>query len=266
MDELIRGIVLGAIQGITEFFPVSSSGHLILVPWLFGWDDQGLSFDTVLHLGTLVALLWVFRGDLRALASGVVQKSDPKSKKLVAMILVATIPGVLAGGLLGGMIEATNRTPVVVAGSLAFWGIILLLADVVTRKLPRRVKEPSDMQWWQAILIGCSQAIAIVPGTSRSGITMTAGLVGGLSREAAVTFSFLLSIPTVAAAGAYGTWKLLAEGVTVSAGIQLAVGFVVAAVTGAWAIKFLRGYVAKHSFAPFVIYRLILAAVILVAL
>lgn len=266
MEEILRGAILGLIQGLTEFFPVSSSGHLILVPRLFGWDDQGIAFDTVLHLGTLAALFWIFRKDIHDLYIGSIQKNDAASKRLVAMIIVAAIPGVVVGGLFGGFIEAAMRSPHLVALNLAGWGIVLFIADFVSRKRKRSIVNTKDIKWWQALVIGCSQALALSPGTSRSGITATSGLFSGLDRSTAVTFSFLVSIPTIAAAGAYGSWKLIQEGVTVSNGLQLLAGFIVAACAGAWAIRFLRSYVASHTFTPFVIYRIALAIIIFVVL
>lgn len=262
MVDILQGLLLGAIQGVTEFFPVSSSGHLILIPALFGWEDQGLLFDTVLHLGTLVALCWVFRTDIRNTFVGTFQKNDPEAKRLLAMIVLAAVPGVAFGGLFGGWIEMHVRGVLPVIFGLVFWGFALWVADRYTRRRKRHTSDTNRLSWTQVLVIGFSQAIALFPGTSRSGITMTSGLFSGLDRSLAVRFSFLMSIPTVAAAGAYGLFKLLKQGIDSGVAVELLFGFLAATLTGIWAIQFLRSYVSKHSFTPFVIYRLVLAVIV----
>ena len=262
--SLLHALVLGVIQGITEFFPVSSSGHLVLTPALFGWDDQGLAFDTILHLGTLIAVLWAFRIDLTDLFHRAFVKHEASAQRLGVQVVVAAIPALAMGALLEPFIEGSLRLPVFVALNMAFWGVVLFIADRVSATRKRKTDDTKHITWWQAIAIGCAQAIAVLPGTSRSGITMTAGLFSGLDRKTAVDFSFLVSIPTIAAAGGYGMLKLLREGVPSGDWGDLLIGFLAAAITGAWAIRFLRSYVAKHSFTIFVWYRLILAAIVLV--
>lgn len=266
MSDLLQGAVLGLIQGVTEFFPVSSSGHLILVPWLFGWRDRGLAFDTVLHLGTLVAVLWAFRQDLSRLVRGAFVLNDAAAKRLFFQIVVASIPGIVLGGLFGEAIEGTLRGPLPVAVDLAFWGLVLFAADRASTGKKDAVRTVDRMSWRQTLTVGFAQALALLPGTSRSGITMTGGLLSGLDRSTAVRFSFLVSIPTIAAAGGYGLLKLLRGDATASLGPGLLAGFLVAAVSGAWAIRFLRSYVAKHSFNAFVLYRLALALLVVAVL
>lgn len=263
MIELLHGAVLGLVQGITEFFPVSSSGHLILVPSLLGWRDQGLAFDTILHLGTLAALLWAFRKDIADLLSRAFGRKDKAAWRFILQVIVAAIPGLLFGALFGDMIEQTLRQPLLVAFDLAFWGLILLIADRIAAKRQNAVTDVHRVTWVQTMVVGLSQAVALFPGTSRSGITMTGGLFSGLDRKTAVTFSFFVSIPTIAAAGGYGLLKMLRAGVPEGEGGMLIVGFLVAAIAGAWAIQFLRSYVSKHSLAIFVWYRLALAAIVL---
>jgi undecaprenyl-diphosphatase len=262
MFEILQGLLLGAVQGVTEFFPVSSSGHLILIPSTFGWEDQGLLFDTVLHLGTLVALVWVFRNDIRDVFVGTFSKKDPVSQRLLSMVIVASIPGILIGGIAGEWIEVHVRGVIPVIFGLVFWGAVLWIADRVVAARKRSVTDTKHMSWAHALIVGFAQAIALFPGTSRSGITITSGLFTGLDRATAVRFSFLVSIPTIAAAGSYGLYKMAAQGFENVGIIQLCIGFVAAAVVGAWAIRFLRSYVEKHSFTPFVIYRFALAAVV----
>lgn len=260
--ELIHGLVLGMIQGMTEFFPVSSSGHLVFTPYLFGWEDQGIVFDTVVHGGTLCALLWVFWGDLSRGVRGALVKRDAASMLFFVRLGVAALPALIAGGLLGGFIEMTLRSPLVVAAGLAGWGIVLYAADRWCATHTPAVTDPRKVYWGRALLVGCAQAIAIIPGTSRSGITMTAGLFLGMDRKTAVDFSFFLSIPTVAAAFAYGLFRMMQQGAGAENIGMLAVGFIAAALTGFAAIRFLRSYVATHSFRLFVWYRLALAALI----
>jgi undecaprenyl-diphosphatase len=263
MFEILKGIILGVVQGVTEFFPVSSSGHLILIPALVGWKDQGLLFDTVLHLGTLVALVWVFRMDIKDVFVGTFKKQDKDAQRLLTMVIVASLPGIIFGGLFSGWLEMHVRGPVPVALGLAVWGLVLLVADRMAMARKRSVSDSSQIRWSQALVVGFAQAIALFPGTSRSGITMTGGMLSGFDRRMAVRFSFLVSIPTIAAAGSYGLYKLIAHGVTQAGLLELCVGFLAAAVAGAWAITFLRSYVEKHSFTSFVIYRFALAAVVL---
>jgi len=263
MIEILQGVVLGAVQGITEFFPVSSSGHLILIPVIAGWKDQGLLFDTVLHLGTLTALLWVFRSDIRDVFAGTFRRKDASDRRFLSMVIAASLPGILFGGLFGGWIENHVRGPMPVVFGLIVWGIVLFIADRVASARKQSVSDAKRINWTQALTIGFAQAIALFPGTSRSGITITSGLFAGLNRSTAVRFSFLVSIPTIAAAGSYGLYKLLLQGMDTAGVAELVVGFLAAAVTGAWAIKFLRSYVEKHSFTPFVLYRFALALLVL---
>lgn len=262
--DILHGIILGMVQGVTEFFPVSSSGHLVFTPTLFGWEDQGLAFDTVVHGGTLVALIAVFWGDLVQGIRKAVSERKTGDTHFFLRLLVAAVPALLAGGLFGGWIERTLRAPLIVAVSLAGWALVLLAADRYCAARPPRTTNPEKATWAQALAVGAMQALALIPGTSRSGITMTAGLFAGMDRKTAVDFSFFLSIPTVAAAFAYGLYRMVRQGAVLDQMGMLAAGFIAAAITGFWAIRFLRSYVATHSFRPFVWYRLALAALILI--
>jgi undecaprenyl-diphosphatase len=265
MLELFQGLILGLVQGVTEFFPVSSSGHLILIPALFGWKDQGLAFDTILHLGTLVALVWAFRVDLTQMYQQAVVKRDRGARRFVWMVLVASMPGLIAGALFGERISSVFRGPLPVAFDLIFWALVLLFVDRWSAKRTTATRDARKVSWRQTIIVGLSQVMALFPGTSRSGITMTGGMLSGLDRAAAVAFSFYVSIPTIAAAGAYGMIKLIREPSVIGSGGfgPLIIGFIAAAVSGAWAVRFLRAYVAKHSLSVFVWYRIALAAVVL---
>src|SRR5438034_10086046 len=180
----LQAVVLGVVQGLTEFLPVSSSGHLILVPHVLGWPDQGLAFDAVMHLGTLVALLAYFRRELVALATGEL------SRGLGAIVVVATLPGALAGVRFGKLIEEHLRWPLAIAISTGAWALVMWAADRRARGAPGGVGDPLErIGWGQGIVIGCAQALALIPGTSRSGITITAALLGGLDRATAARFS-----------------------------------------------------------------------------
>lgn len=251
-------MVLGAVQGLTEFLPVSSSGHLILVPRLFGWSDQGLAFDAAIHLGTLGALLAYFRGELRALATGEL------SRRLALLVVVATAPAAVVGLLVGGLIEAYLRSPLVVAATTAFWGIVMGVADRRAARPPGGRQDPLErIGWGQGLAVGVAQALALVPGTSRSGITLTAGLFAGLDRATAARFSFLLGLVVTGLAGAWETLKLARTGVGTVEWAPLAVAVLAAFASGWLAVWFLVNYLRRGSLIPFVIYRLLLAAVIL---
>jgi undecaprenyl-diphosphatase len=252
-----QSVVLGLVQGLTEFLPVSSSGHLILVPLVFGWPDQGLAFDAVTHLGTLAALCAYFRGELRALVSGAL------SRRLAVLIVLATIPAGLAGLLFGTWIETHLRSALLIAATTAGWGAVMWLADRRAAASAGGRDEPLErVTWRQGLTVGCAQALALIPGTSRSGITITTGLLGGLDRATAARFAFLLSIPITAAAGGLKMLELLRRGLPPGDGGPLLVAVIVAFASGWFAVWFLVSYLRTRSLIPFAIYRLALAAVI----
>ncbi len=272
--SVLQAAVLGIVQGLTEFLPVSSSGHLILVPRLFGWADQGLSYDTMLHLGTLFAVLWFFRTSLVQLVRNVFSKTRETAaaaRTLVIQLVVCSLPALVLGYLLNDWIEHVSRKPWLVALDLALWGLVLWYADHVANKRGETSTASSvelpQLRWSQALIVALAQPIALLPGSSRSGITMTAGLFSGLSRGAAARFSFLLSIPVTAAAGGYGLLKALTSASDVAASapvtpVVLVVGFLAALGSGIFAIRFLLSYVSRRRFTPFVVYRLLLAALV----
>ncbi|OGK97615.1 MAG: hypothetical protein A3E31_10755 [Candidatus Rokubacteria bacterium RIFCSPHIGHO2_12_FULL_73_22] len=258
----LQGVVLGLVQGLTEFLPVSSSGHLILVPYVFGWPDQGLAVDAALHLGTFAALLAYFRRELRALATGAL------SRRLALIVVVATVPGGLAGVLLGRLIEARLRSTLLLAGSTAAWALVMWAADRRAARAPAGPRDPLErLTWAQGLAVGCAQAVALIPGTSRSGITITTGLLGGLDRATAARFSFLLGIPITAGAGGLELLHLLRGGLPAGEGGPLLAAILASFLSGWLAVWFLVGYLKTRSLTPFVVYRLVLALVIvLVAL
>ncbi len=271
---IVQAVVLGIVQGLTEFLPVSSSGHLILVPTLFGWTDQGLSYDTVLHLGTLLAVLWFFRQSLIQLVKELFSKKPATAeaaRTLLIQLAVCSLPALVLGYVLNDWIENVSRKPWLVAIDLAFWGLVLWRADYISEDRVAGAEEsPTTLpriRWSQALVIAIAQPIALLPGSSRSGITMTAGLFMGLSRSAAARFSFLLSIPVTAAAGGYGLLKWITQGTdTATPSGMLVIGFFAALLSGVFAIRFLLSYVSHRRFTPFIVYRLVLAVAVLVLL
>ena len=251
-----QALVLGFVQGLTEFLPISSSGHLILVPHLFGWPDQGLTFDAVMHLGTVAALLAYFRTELLAMVSGAM------SRRVLVLIVAATIPAGVIGIAFGRLVEAHLRAPIVIAAATALWAIVMWIADRRSRASLDQGEALERVTWSQALGVGVAQALALIPGTSRSGITITAGLMGGLDRATAARFSFLLGIPITAAAGALKGMQVLKVGVPAADVGPLVAGLVAAFVSGWFAVWFLVSYLKRRSLLPFVVYRLVLAAII----
>jgi undecaprenyl-diphosphatase len=258
-------VVLGIVQGLTEFLPVSSSGHLIMVPFLLGWSEHSQAFDLALHVGTLVALFWYFwrdwvdlaRAFFQGLASEQVRRED-KSWRMAWLIVLGCLPAGVAGIILEKPIEELLRGSVINAVLLITFGALLLVADRVGSQRRSLV----HLTWRDAFLIGAAQVLALMPGVSRSGITMTAGLFRDLDRAAAARFSFLLSGPITLAAAVYK----LREGVPASEIQVVVIGAIVSAVTGWLAIGFLLRYLQRNSMMVFVVYRFLFgAAVLLVA-
>jgi undecaprenyl-diphosphatase len=252
--------VLAVVQGLSEFLPISSSGHLVLVPHFFGWRDQGLAFDVAVHVGTLLALLLYFRRELTAMVVAWLRSlggRHDRDSRLAWQILVGTIPVGLAGLCFGGYIEAHLRKPLFVAGTLTVFGLLMYAAD----RFGRGTRDEYGLSWPQAIAIGLAQALALMPGTSRSGVTMTAGRALGLSRSGAARFSFLLAVPGIGSAGVYEGMKLLGADAPVD-WAPIVTGMLLAALSGIACIHFLIRFIERIGLLPFTIYRLALAAVI----
>jgi undecaprenyl-diphosphatase len=261
---IIQSIVLGLVQGLTEFLPVSSSGHLILFTKIFGWQDQGLFFDVVLHLGSLLAVLFYFRNTLIKMVKAVFSKKEElaQDRKLFWFLILSTIPAVILGIFLKDRIENTFRSVYIVVFGLIFWGLVLWGADLYLKNY----KNPKDIKkfnWKNALFVGFAQSIALFPGTSRSGITMSAGLFSGFDRESAIRFSFLMSIPVISGAGLFTLLDVIETGASFPNYLFLALGFLSAFVSGLLAIWFLMKLIKKRSFTPFVIYRILLGLIIL---
>jgi undecaprenyl-diphosphatase len=288
---LFQSIVLGLLQGLAEFLPISSSAHLSLAPWLFGWNDPGLAFDVALHLGTLITLLWYFRHDWLALVRAGLRivahpsivarafasreggiavgtahadttpaalPSDPTGdERRVVYLVLATIPGAIGGLLLEDLAETTFRNPALTAVALIVMGVLLWAAD----RFAARDRALGTMRWTDALFVGVAQVAALVPGVSRSGSTMTAGRALRFDRPAAARFSFLMSMPITAAAVVLKLPDAVREfGITT----PFVVGVITAALSSWVAIAVLLRYIARHSFGVFAVYRVVLGAVVLV--
>lgn len=262
-----QAVFLGILQGLTEFLPISSSGHLVLLPALLGWGQPSLVFETTLHLGTLLALLVVFWRDIgRLLAAwwrGIRRGRllETSESRLAWWILLGTVPALVAGVLLEKRMEALNTPHYAGIFFLATAGL-LLLAEV----LGRRRRPLEELTWWDSLLIGLAQAAAILPGLSRSGATISTGMLAHLKREAAARFSFLLSLPIVAGAGLLELWELGRSGGGQAEALSLLLGFAAAALCGFAAIRFLLAYVRRRPLYPFAAYCLLIGLVALLAL
>jgi len=264
--EFIHIILLSIIQGLTEFLPISSSGHLILAPLVFDFEDQGLALDAILHLGTLLAIIIYFRKDLSKLFFSLFdQKADPSTRKLAFSILLASFPAGIIGLLGMSYIEANTRAPQFIAINLLVWSVVFFIADKNLARDERPRTELFSLTLGQVMLIGFAQAIALLPGTSRSGITIAAGLFSNLSHTTAARFSFLLGTPIIMAAGmhALADWVSHPEAHRIYNYTQLGVGFLVSFVVGYLSIKLLLKIVARVGLIPFIVYRVLLAVFIL---
>ena len=255
-------IVLAIVQGLTEFLPISSSGHLVLVPAFFGWADQGLAFDVAVHFGSLIAVLLFFRKDVHGLLRGGVQVLGANVKtiesRMALGIGLGTIPAAIAGLLFANWIAANLRSPLVIVYTLSAYAVVMVLAD----RYGRKSREIASVQVKDAVLIGLAQALALVPGTSRSGVTISAAMALGFERQDAARFSFLLAVPVILLATLYSLYGLLMSDVSVAWG-QLATGVLVSAIVAYVSIEFFMRFVNRIGLLPFAIYRLILAAMIL---
>jgi undecaprenyl-diphosphatase len=259
--DLLQSIILGAIQGITEFFPVSSTAHLVLLPWFFSWTDQGLPFNVALHMGSLIAIIYYFWRDwiliIKEFLQSVLKGSfeGRPNGKTGLYLVIATVPGALAGLLFEEYAAGLLRHPLSIAFSLSFFGVILYFSDRVSKKN----KTVGEMNIVDCIIIGLSQALAIIPGVSRTGITITGAMFRNLNREEAAKFSFLLGAPLIAGAGVFEARHLEYSAVM---SVPFIAGVLASAVFAFLAIKYLLRFVRKSSYTVFVIYRLGLAVLI----
>ncbi|HLY61534.1 MAG TPA: undecaprenyl-diphosphate phosphatase [Terriglobia bacterium] len=262
---LYQAIVLAVVQGLTEFLPVSSTAHLVLFPWLLHWEDPGLTFDVALHAGTLVAvLLYFWKTWYELLTSAIGLGNTDKEKmlehrRLFGFLVVGTIPGGIAGYLFERAAEDQFRTPVVIGLAMIVVAMLMWLAERTTSTKPQL----HDVSAVDAILVGVAQAFAIIPGVSRSGVTMTAGLFRGFSRETTARFSFLLSTPLIAGAVLKKGMEIRHEGIAPDMRIPFIVGIIVSGLVGYLVIGVLMRYLELRTFKIFVVYRLALGVLVL---
>jgi len=261
---VFQAFVLGCLQGLTEFLPVSSSAHLSLTPWVFGWAPAGLGFDLALHIGTLIPLAWYFRAEWRAVAIGGVtllrhRRPVDDASRRAWFIGIATIPAGIGGLVLEDLAETVFRAPFITAIALIVMGGVLWLVDA--RVPTRRARD--TMTWRDALLIGCAQVLALVPGVSRSGSTITAGRALGFDRSAAAIFSFVMSMPIILAAALLKVPEALRE---TGLSLPIVVGIASAAISSWIAIAVLLKFVSHRGYGIFAVYRVALGALILVLL
>lgn len=260
--DILQAILLALVQGITEFLPVSSQAHLVIYSLVTGQDYQGIDFDIILHFGSLFAVVAYFRRELIAMTQdflgSVLGRASGPDAKLAWLIIVATIPAGILGLLFKDMAEVALRSPVIMASALIGFGLVLGFADWRYRGQ----RNEHDLGIRDALIIGCAQALALIPGTSRSGITITAGLFLGMSREATTRFSFLASIPIIAAAGIFSTVDVLKSGTDLDLRL-FSVGFVVSVLATYASIHYFLAFIRRIGMQPFVAYRVILGLVLL---
>jgi undecaprenyl-diphosphatase len=255
---ILQAVILGLAQGLGEFLPISSSAHLVLIPWLLRWTDPGLTFDVALHVGTLVAVVLYFWKDWWQLIIRGLTDARSVKGRLFWYLVAATVPGAIAGFLLEKKAETLFRSPALIAIMLILMGIFLYWAD---RRSSKRI-EINHITFGTSLFIGISQALAIIPGVSRSGITMTAGLLMGLNREGAARFSFLLSTPIIFGAAMVKLPNLISDPSAIT--VDFMIGVAVSCITGIASIGFLLRYVQTKDFLPFAWYRFALGALVII--
>ncbi|HMQ78512.1 MAG TPA: undecaprenyl-diphosphate phosphatase [Ignavibacteria bacterium] len=268
MTEILKAILLGVVQGLTEFLPVSSTAHLRIIPSFFGWGDIGASYTAVIQVGTMIAIILYFRNDLMNMTKAMLlslktKDFNSKDTRLLLMIIIGTIPIVIAGFLLKDLIRHQFRNMYIVAASLIFFSIILMIADRITKKKV----DLNSITYKDGIIIGIFQAMALIPGASRSGSTISGAFFRNMTREDAARFSFLLSIPAVLLSGVY---ELFSQRATLLSGesavLSIVIATVVSGVVGYWSIWFLLSFIKKHSMMLFVVYRVFFGILIIVLL
>ena len=264
MDNL-QIIFLSIVQGLTEFLPISSSAHLILVPRMLGWSDQGLVFDVGVHFGSLIAVVAYFRNEVRSMLwawIGSLRGGDfDADARLAWWVIVGTLPAVAVGFFAEHAIETQLRTPLIIAAASIVSGLLLWYADVRAK----RTRDEYDLNLCDVLIIGCMQVLAMIPGTSRAGITITAGLLLGMSRRAAARFSFLLAMPVIFASGALETRRMFVEAIPIGWG-DLLLGVLLSAISAAICIHVFLRLVERVGMLPFVIYKVLLGLLIVAVL
>jgi undecaprenyl-diphosphatase len=261
-----QAFILGLVQGVTEFLPISSSGFLVLIPELFGWEVQSVTFDAFVHIATLAAVVLALWPEVKQIAGAFLgnrsAKHAPAFRRLAQWVVLATIPVMAAGYLMQKVWEVDIRSAAVVAWSFIIWGAVLYIADQNAKKSKEEVQE---VGWKRSLMIGLAQMIALIPGTSRSGITITAGLFAGLSRETAARFSFLLAIPTIAAAGFLKLGDVVGGSEAIEL-LPLTVGFFTAAISAFVVVRVFLDFLKRFSYRELAIFRILLGFLILVVI
>ncbi|MBL4852165.1 MAG: undecaprenyl-diphosphate phosphatase [Gammaproteobacteria bacterium] len=262
--DIVQVIVLAIVQGLTEFLPISSSAHLILIPKLAGWPDQGLAFDVAVHLGSLIAVVTYFRNDIVQLWQGWWQSLTLRKHSLYSRlawgIIVATLPILIVGLVFNDAISTYLRSPLVIAATTIGFGLLLWYGD----RVGSNQRTESAITWRDIIIIGLAQTLALIPGTSRSGITLTVGLLLGLTRETAARFAFLLSIPTIVAAGSLQTVKLIGNDSASVDWSGMLLGTVLSAIAAYFCIHYFLKLIGSIGLMPFVVYRLALGLLLFI--
>ncbi|MBN2025290.1 MAG: undecaprenyl-diphosphate phosphatase [Actinobacteria bacterium] len=264
---ILPALLLGVVQGVTEFWPISSSAHLALLIHIFGWGEPDLSFLVALHVGTWLAVVWFYRKRLWAIVVSCWREATGKERgkaeaRLGWLLLLATIPGVIIGAVFAESSEMMEGMPLLMTVTLAFFGLVLWAAD----SWGPQVKDWNAAGWREAMAVGVGQFLALMPGVSRSGISISVARAAGIRRREAADFAFLLSVPIIGAAAAYEGLKLVLDGMPASDLWPMLVGAAAAALTGYFAIGFLLSRLKAGTFRPYAIYRLLLAAVLLIVL
>jgi len=258
--DTFQVLVLALIQGVTEFLPVSSSAHLILPSSVLNWPDQGLAFDTAVHLGTLIAVIWYFRYELISLTSAFFQNLLGRptiESKFAINLLIASLPIIPVGFIIKSFVEGEFRSTETIIFTTVFFGLLLFAADSFSKKS----RLETELHWRHALIIGVAQCFALIPGTSRSGVTMSLALLLGYTRESASRISFLLSIPAIAGASTLKTYDLIQDPTTVD-WQSMAIGIIVAAISAYLCIRLFLDFINRIGFTPFVLYRLMLGALL----
>lgn len=259
-----QALIYGVVQGLAEFLPISSSAHLTLLPWFFGWEDPGLAFDVALHWGTLVAVLLIFWRDwIRLISAGLFRRGSAQDARVFWALVVSAVPGALIGKALEHRAEESLRSPLLIAGTLAALGVLLWVADYVGQKS----RDLSQMTLGRALAIGVAQAAALVPGVSRSGATISVGLLQHFNREQIARFSFLMSTPIIFGAGLVKLPHMIRDMRAGTGGVgwaALAAGFFASAAVGAAVIRWMLAWLRTRTYFVFAAYRLALAGLVVV--
>jgi len=251
---LIQALILGIVQGLSEFLPISSSGHLVLVPFIFGWKEPSVAFIVAVHLGTTLSILWVFRERIIELVRSVFGLGNPADRRFVGLIAIATVPAAIVGGVFSSQVDRVFERPVIISFLLGFTAWILFSAESAYEKRPQEsARDERMLTPLDAAAIGGAQAVAILPGVSRSGSTIGAGMFRGIGREAAAKFSFLMAIPVILGAVVIKIPDMVREGASGSAGAMV-IGVIASAVTGVLSIRAMLSFVTRRGFRPFAIY------------